>query len=539
MLRSTKARSPKQIHRAFFFVTLLAAHIGTAFAQGQVNGLRGMAVVPVMFRQPVKAGSTITLPIGVTNLEPNTLSIQLEINPVTYQEWTYGPILGKSNKYDCSSWFSQTKLTTPVPAHEQKFFPMKCTIPKGTEPGAYYCLGTIVPTITGDNSVIRTQYQIPIILYVGTQPKADLKFGSPELTASTKENFVEIPFLNDSNAFLVVGATVQVRDLTTNRLIVTRSDSDRNLYPESHRKLHFTIPVLPDGRYRVQAICQAGIRTFRPIIADFIVKDNKSQPLTEKALLSLPPFVVDPGRVQVALPPGSRRSIAIKFTNVSDKPLTIGLTAHKLTQQLNGALQILDDGPAPPLGITLTPDTISVDPKRTVTVRVVVNLDEGASGDNWFAISARTNSGDSMSEEVYGNARVPETVKVRYQPKLTITPKEVGTVNGIPISVDYEVTNTGNIALQPHPSAAVLEGGLTGVATLEVPPLGDGGIRPGSTLHNRVMLPLNLKPGAYAVEISYQYTEDLFEKKLILFTIPTPKTSTAPSKTKKKSGGGK
>ena len=98
MLRSTKARSPKQIHRAFFFVTLLAAHIGTAFAQGQVNGLRGMAVVPVMFRQPVKAGSTITLPIGVTNLEPNTLSIQLEINPVTYQEWTYGPILGKSNK---------------------------------------------------------------------------------------------------------------------------------------------------------------------------------------------------------------------------------------------------------------------------------------------------------------------------------------------------------------------------------------------------------------------------------------------------------
>ena len=537
MLRLTKANAPKQISKALLLVALLASQVGTVLGQPQVNGLRGMAVVPVMFRQPARAGTTITLPIGVTNLESGPISVQLEINPVTYQEWTYGPLLGKATKYDCSSWFAETKMTSSVPSREQKFFPLKCAIPKGTEPGAYYCLGTIVPTISGDNSVIRTQYQIPIILYVGAQPKADLKFGSPELTASTKENFVEVPFLNESKAFLVVGATVQVRDLTTNRLIAARSDSDRNLYPESHRKLHFTVPLLPDGRYRVQAVCQAGIRTFRPIIAEFIVKDNKSQPLTEKALLSLPPFVVDPGRLQVALPPNSRRSVAIKFTNVSDNPLTVSLTAHKLTQLPNGALQVLDDGPAPPLGLTLTPDSVSIEPKRTVTVRVVVNLDDGASGDNWFAISARTTNGDSMSEEVYGNARVPETLKVRYQPKLTITPKEVGTVNGIPISLDYEITNVGNIALQPHPSASVLEGGLTGVATLEVPPLGDGGILPGSTLHNRVMLPLNLKPGAYAVEISYQYTEDLFEKKLIPFTIPAPKPTTTPSK--KKSGGGK
>ena len=496
-----------------------------------------MAVVPVMFRQPAKAGATITLPIGVTNLEPGILSVQLEINPVTYKEWTYGPILGQATKYDCSTWFAETKFTGSVSPRAQKVFPLKCTIPKGTEPGAYYCLGTIVPTISGDNSVIRTQYQIPIILYVGTQPKADLKFGSPELTASTKENFVEVPFLNSSNACLVVGANVQVRNLTTGKLVASRYDSDRNLYPETNRKLHLSIPVLADGRYRVQAICQAGTRTFRPIVADFIVRDNKSEPLTEKALLSLPPFVVDPGRLQVSLPPNSKRMVAIKFTNVSDNPLTIGLTAHKLTQQPNGALQILDDGPVPPIGITLTPDTITIAPKRTTTVRVTVSLDDGASGDNWFAISARTATGDSMSEEVYGNARVPETVKVRFQPKLSIVAKEIGYVSGVPISVDYEVSNLGNIALQPHPSAVVMEGGLAGVATLEVPPLGDGGILPGSTLHNRLMLPLGLKPGAYAVEISYQYTEDLYEKKLVPFTIPTPKKNVAPPPVKKKKGG--
>ncbi len=508
-----------------------------------------MAVVPVMFRQPARPGGVVTLRIGVQNLEAGPLTAQLEIRPVTYQQWTYGPILDKATKYDCSTWFAETKVEGTVKARSEGVFTLKCNIPKGTEPGAYYCMGTIVPKFSNDNSKIVTQYQIPIILYVGNQPKVDLKFGSPELTASTKENFVEVPFQNESEAFLVVGATIQVRDLTTGRIVAVRTDSDRNLYPESNRKLHFTVPLLADGQYRVQAVCQAGTRTYRPITADFVVRDNVSKPLTDKTLISLPPFVVDPGRVHVNMPAGSKRQLAIKFTNISDKPLTVSLTSHKLSQQSNGSLQVLDDGPVPPLGVTLTPDTITIEPKRVTTARVTLTLDAGASGDNWFAISAITTTGDSMSEEVYGSATVPETREVKFQPKVSIVEKEIGKVGaGYPISVDYEVTNTGNIALKPQVTAGVLESGLTAVATIEVPVLGDGGILPGATLHNRLMLPLTLKPGTYAVEIKYQYGEDLFERKLIEFNVPAPKATpsanppkkpplTKPKK-KKKSGGG-
>ena len=536
MSPSTEARRFNLIHKTILCIAFLVILVGGVSAQTEGTGLRGMAVVPVMFRQPARAGATVVLPIGVTNLEPTPLKVKLDIHSVTYKEWTYGPMMDTATKFDCSTWFAETTITGSVPPRDQHVFPVKLTVPKGTEPGVYYCLGTIVPNIVGDNSVIVTQYQIPIILYVGTQPKADLKLGTPELTASTKDNYVEVPFLNDSDAFLVVGASVQVRNLSTGRTVAVRNDSDRNLYPETHRKLRFSIPVLPDGQYRVQAICQSGTRSFRPISADFVVKDHASSPVTEKGLLSLPPFECDPERIHVNMPPGASRSVPIKITNISDKELTISVTAHKLTQQLNGAMQVLDDGPVPPLGVTLSPDTITVAPKRTTTVRVTVTLDPGSSGDSWFAISAITTAGDSMSEDVYGSVTVPETAKVKFQPQLTIAQKEIGTVSGVPIRVDYEVTNTGNIALKPFVSAHVMESGLTQVATLEVPPLGDGGILPGATLHNRLMLPLTLKPGAYAVEVSYQYAEELFEKKLIPFTITVPKKGKAGSPSNKAGG---
>ena len=194
MSPSTEARRFNLIHKTILCIAFLVILVGGVSAQTEGTGLRGMAVVPVMFRQPARAGATVVLPIGVTNLEPTPLKVKLDIHSVTYKEWTYGPMMDTATKFDCSTWFAETTITGSVPPRDQHVFPVKLTVPKGTEPGVYYCLGTIVPNIVGDNSVIVTQYQIPIILYVGTQPKADLKLGTPELTASTKDNYVEVPF---------------------------------------------------------------------------------------------------------------------------------------------------------------------------------------------------------------------------------------------------------------------------------------------------------------------------------------------------------
>ena len=222
--------------------------------------------------------------------------------------------------------------------------------------------------------------------------------------------------------------------------------------------------------------------------------------------------------------------MAVKFTNQTDSPLVLNLTPHRLSQASNGLLQVLEDSSLGNLVVTLSSPTVTVPARRTANVRVQVAVDAAAKGDSWFAISAVSQAGDSMSEEVYGSVSVPNTGI----PKIEVTSGQIGKVGDIPISVDYEVRNTGNMALLPKVSASVLEAGLTPIAKLEVPLLGDGGILPGVTLKNRVMLPPNLKAGAYTVRLEYQIGEGLSEIKQIPFFVPEPKKTSAK---KGKSGG--
>ena len=503
-----------------------------AFAQTEPSGLHGMAIVPVMYRTAGRVGSTLALPIEVQNLEMRPLKVTLKINPVAYSDWTYAANLGTVSKFDCSSWFASKSFVATVDKTSNLKFPVKCTIPH-VDPGVYYCLGTIDPTIVGDNSVIIAEYQIPIIIFVGTQPKLDLKFGTPILEVGERVSSVGVPFMNDGDAFTVVGATIQLRDAATGRSIAVRTEQDRNLYPQTKRNLRFSLPKIPDGKYQLQCTCQAGTRTFRPLIASYVVSKGKAELATPGTVISLPPFTVDPGRIHQAMPAGSQRLLAVKFTNQTDSPLTIALSVHKLTQISNGLLQVLEDAPAAGLSVELTPDSITVPARHSSNLRIKLSLAPGSVGDSWFAISAVSTAGDSMSEEIYGNASVPETGT----PKLEIVQKETGTVGDVPISIDYEVTNTGNMALLPKTSASVLEAGLTPVARLEIPLLGDGGILPGVTLRNRIMLPPNLKPGAYTVKLEYQYGETLTEVKQFPFVVPNLSKKKATPAKSGKSGG--
>ena len=512
---------------------LLAAAclVTAAQAQTESSGLRGMAINPIMYRVGGHVGSPLNLPIEVQNLEMRPLKITLKLRSVAYSDWSYGANLDAKNSHDCSSWFGTTTFTTTIDKTSTYRFPLKCVIPK-VDPGVYYCLGTIDPNIVGDTSVIIAEYQIPIIVFVGMQPKLDLKFGTPNLTVTDKLSGIDVPFINDSDAFTVVGAAVQLRDSVTGRSIAIRSDSDRNLYPQSKRLIHFAVPKLSDGQYRIDCTCQSGTRSFRPIVAQYVVNKGKVALSTPDSVISLPPFTVDPPRLRQSMPAGAQRLVTIKFTNQTDAPLTINLTPHRLTQSANGLLQVTDDPPTAPLTVTLNPNTLTIPARRTSTLRVTLAVDGTAVGDNWFAITALSADGASMSEEVYGSINIPNTGS----PKLGIVPKETGFVGDVPLSIDYEVTNNGNIALLPKISASVMEGGLTPVARLEVPLLGDGGILPGATLRNRLMLPPDLKAGAYTVRLEYQYGEALSEIKQLPFIVPAPKKK-ATAGTKPKRGG--
>lgn len=537
MLRLTKARISDIARRSILSLAVATTFIAVAAAQTEPQGLRGMAIAPVMYRATGHVGGTVSLPIEVQNLEPRPLRISLKIRAVRYSDDTYGANLDEKTKFDCSDWFATTTFTSTISSTSTYKIPLKCVVPK-VEPGVYYCLGTIDPNIVGDNSTIIAQYQIPIIILVGKMPKQDLKFGSPVMTVQPAYTTITLPFINSGDSFSVIGATVQIRESVTGRLIATRTDVDRNLYPQTKRNLTFSIPSkLPDGQYIVQCTTQANLQTFRPFSASFVVNKGNAVPATESSIISLPPFTVDPGVIHESLPAGATRVTTVKFINQTTSPVNVAVTTHRLTQSNNGLFQVVEEAPMAPLTVETTPELLTIPGRGTSTLRVKISVAPGTKGDAWFAVSAVSTTRDSLSQEVYCSVSVPNTGT----PSLSIEQKEVGKVNDVPISVDYEVTNTGDIALLPRVSAAVLEGGLTAVAKLEVPSLGDGGILPGATLHNRLMLPPNLKPGGYTVRLEYQYAEGkdgqaLSELKLFPFNVPVPKKPAPPKKAK--AGGG-
>jgi hypothetical protein len=496
-----------------------------------------MAIAPVMYRTTGHVGGTVSLPIEIQNLESRGLRITLKIRAVKYRDGSYGADLDTKTKFDCSSWFATTTYTTTIGAASNYKIPLKCVVPK-VDPGVYYCLGTIDPNIIGDSNTIVAQYQIPIIILVGKMPKLDLKFGSPAMVTQDTYTSITLPFINDGDAFSVIGATVQLRDAITGRVIATRSDVDRNLYPQTKRTLSFSIPGrLPDGQYQVQCTAQANLQTFRPFSSSYVVNKGKAVPATEASLISLPPFTVDPPVIHEVMPAGATRIVTVKMTNQTPNAVTVSTSVHRLTQSNNGLFQVLEDAPMAPLDVELTPETAVIPPRSTTTLRVKISIAAGSSGDSWFAVSGVSTAKDSMSQEVYCSVKVKDSGT----PGLTIAQKEIGKVGDIPISIDYEVTNVGNIALLPRISATVMEAGLTPIAKLEVPPLGDGGILPGATLRNRLMLPTNLKPGPYTVRLEYQYAETkdgqpVSEIKHLPFDMPAPKKKSAPTKTKTGAG---
>ena len=491
-----------------------------------------------MYRSTGRAGSPLPMPVTVQNLENRPQEITLLIQAVQYTDGNYSPQLDKKSKFDCSDWFPQKEFKHTIGALSDYKVPLKCNIPKGTEPGVYYCIGKIDPTADPSSpNKIRAQYQIPLIILVGSLPKLDLKFGTPQLVNTDKLCNVLIPFVNDSDAFAVIGATVQLRNVVTRRLIDTKADSDRNLYPRTRRTLNFVFSHLPDGEYMVQSSTQANLKTYRPIAATFVVSKGKASAVTPEMQVSLPPFTMEPPLFHMEkLTPGSSRVQSIKITNLGATPLSISLSLHRLTQSSNGLPQVQEDAQLGLLGVELSTDKIAIQPRNVATVRVKVTAAAGTKGDKWFAISAISDAKDSMSQEVYGILRMPGGV-----PGLEITPGEIGKVDGVPLSIDFEVANTGDIALKPQAIAILLLGGITELNTLAIPPLGDGGILPGAILHNKVMLPPDLKPGAYTVKISYQYAEDKDQQPISAvkqIAVIVPPRKPAPPKKKGKSGGG-
>jgi hypothetical protein len=139
--------------------------------------------------------------------------------------------------------------------------------------------------------------------------------------------------------------------------------------------------------------------------------------------------------------------------------------------------------------------------------------------DEWFAVTFRdADDGNSVGEMIQGVV----SIQGAHKPKLELEAGLLEAVDGYPVRVPFKVKNTGDEALQPLPTAVILEQGVRVVGRLDVPVLGDGGVLPGSVLQNSVALPPGLKPGGYQLLVRYQYGTTLFAELRVPFGVNPP-----------------
>ena len=517
-------------------IVAVAMLIPSAMAQQKAptvqSEIGGLLISPLLQRVAVKPGQSTEVRFVAHNPRATKETATFELLSFSLEDWTYRTTYGAENPRDCSSWFQAKTEDVPVDPGQRKEVHLKFDVPRGAE-GAYWCMLKVTPRPDGSTTKSTVMYEIPLVLIAGKNSKPSLRVSTPTLTRvpGAKSGFLAtLPIESIGDGFTTIGAFGTLRSMPSGRIVNDFRLDDRNLMPQTKRNLSFLVPSLPDGQYRMQFRAIAGTRSLDPITVDYTVTKGQAQPQTSATSLEQTPVTLEPSSINLSIPKGGNRSVNIKVTNNGTKPLSLALTASALEQNVAGAIGISDS--KAPLGMTVDvdndPDPLA--PGETRTVRISMEVPETAAGDLWFAIVAKENGNPrALAESSYCSITIPTTQK----PELVIENPFVIKDRNKSVAIKFEIRNSGNIALRPEPTAAVLEEGVRLIARIGVAPIGDGGILPGKTLENTIMIPAGLKPGNHTVEIDYQYGPTDFAKLRVPITIPAA-TSTAPAKPKAK-----
>jgi len=482
-----------------------------ALAQGSAQGRStGVAVSPLQIRKTVQAGNVTKDNILIQSLEEVPMRVSVRIQSVLFEDWTYLPQFGARHSRDAFPWFATNIITRDLRPFDKLEVPIDATVPRTTRgrTSVYWAMATVDLSVPSQPTRILPSFQIPLIYLVGARPiRPEVTIGSPELLAGKTGATTYLPFINDSAGYTPISAFITVRNMATGRIITTMQEAGRNLYPESRRKLTFSLGHLAPGQYSVSARAEIGTRRLPAVTSNFTVTETEARQLTTADTFSIAPVAIDPPLINETLVPGARRSVPIKITNTSANAIAVSIAPRLLTQATTGALEVSET--APPKGATLyaTPDSVVIGPRQTANVRLVLEVAPGATGETCFGVAVQDiNAKTSFS----GITVAVLTVKGTLAPKLSLVPGALRRNNGDPYSLEFSILNTGNQALQPNVTAGLFDNGGTRFMTgINLPILGDGSILPGATLENKVAIPPKLKPGNYVVEVDYQYGPDL------------------------------
>jgi hypothetical protein len=506
-------------------------------ADNSRSAVGGILISPLLQRVSCAAGRKAEVVFVTENPGTVVETAQAEILSFTMEDWTYRTIYGTDHPRDCAAWFTNKTNDITVQPGQRLELHLELNVPRGAA-GPYWCMLKFTPRPNGSQTKSLVVYEIPIVFIIGKNPKPVVKIGTPFLRkmdpkSKTTSMMAVLPMDNDSEGFSVLGATGTLRNASTNRVLNDFIVEDRNLMPKTKREMVFVIPAVPDGRYKIDFKPELSARTLPTVSSEVIVAKGVPKLATEAMTMETTPVTAEPNSINLSIPAGGQRSTTIKVTNSSNRAISLDVKPASIEQAANGSVGI-GDSPLPfGLGVEVSGDLTNIQPGQSATARVRILVPKEAVGDLWFGLSIKeSGNGASMADSILGTISVPKTEK----PGLAVEePFEVKD-GAKTLAFKFKVHNLGNVALRPEGNASVLADGIRLVDRLLVPTVGDGGLLPGKTVENMVMLPPNLKPGSYVVEVAYQYTEQDYGRIRLPFKVVAGKPTAKPTKPAAKTG---
>ncbi len=509
----------------FFFCMHLALLLcQSGWAQPENNGVGGVLISPTNYHLQSAAGRKGTLSLTVANPSLVASSTRLTVRSSLPEDWTYRPQYDVQHPRDASAWFTERDLSITLAPGTKKMQSLKFSVPPRTS-GSYWCIIQCNAKPVGSRSTANVIIDVPVLFTIGRAARPLLKISSPVMEKQGKGAdspfLLKFPVQNDGAGYAIFGVSSKLRNVVSGTVVKTIELDKTNLFPETKRYLQFRMPPIPDGNYALEFRAQVGSRLLPAVVSRYVIVKGEPKPETAATILELPPLTFEPSSISLIIPAGSLRSQSLRISNLSDRDITVDLAARSLEQTSSGVLGLGSETLPSGLSVTVTPASLTIRPKSTGSARVSLKADREAQGDLWFglAVTERGNP-NALPETINGSVSVAGTAK----PMLEVVNGTVDIVGGRPLGVRFVVRNSGNQALQLVPSAAVLEDGIKLVSRLTVPVEGSGGILPGVELQNLTMLPPDLEPGEYIVEISYQYGEDLYAKLRVPIKVDESKT---------------
>ncbi len=502
-------------HKLIQFVIAAAVISIPAYAQQastKEGGIGGLLVSPGIQRVDTRAGVTGTINFELYNPSAVSTIATIELASFLPKDWSYDALLNKSHARDAKPWLKMEPETYRFDPYQQQIRSYTYTVPR-TAKGTYWCMMRVSPQPEAGASTSKVVFEVPIIFNVGSGYKPNIKLQTPIVANNPSKSIggllMTIPMMNIGDGNAVVVAAGEIRPLEGGRIMSSFDVPDKNLLPQSKRYVTAELPKLIDGRYRASLRISVNSRMLPRVKVDFAVVKGKATSLDDPKVLEMAPISIDPAAFALEMPAGATKQQALRIRNVGKEATTVQISANSVEQTTSGAL-----GPgeaAPPAGLTITIDPVelTLQPNEMATSRIQIAVDKSARGDLWSAISvAIKGNSSSLKESIMSNVVVSKTT----EPKLEVSGLQLVKAQGKAFQVKFNVKNTGNKAVAPIATAALLDRGVQVVNYLEVPKVGDGGIIPGAILQNSVMLPVDMKPGEYVVEVSYQYTPQLTAK---------------------------